>query len=139
MIDILGLCPKCEYASRERAAREAIKDYNPRSIEQNREYAGWIYRNPNGTYSYTEGRKYYGEEGSHNSNPGERHSTAVAMYHTHGKYIRPSDEDFSDKDKIHAYRERVPSYLGTPLNRIKRYDPAEIGIPGKTTDLGKCE
>lgn len=51
--DPYGLAPGDPYPSQVAAARQATNDVIVQSIYQNREFGGMIYRNPNGTYSYT--------------------------------------------------------------------------------------
>ncbi|MFX8712052.1 DUF4329 domain-containing protein, partial [Acinetobacter baumannii] len=51
--DPTGLKPGDKYPTRDGAARGAIDDINPWSIALGKEYAGLIYENPDGTFSYT--------------------------------------------------------------------------------------
>ena len=46
-------------------------------------------------------------------------------YHTHG---RNGNDGLSGPDKVRADGQKVPSYVGTPLGTIVKYDPA-VGLP----------
>jgi hypothetical protein len=108
------------------AAKAALQQVNPTSIAQDKEYAARGYKNPNGTYSVT------------GFNPGTQASSTppsiaslpagtanAARLHTHGGDDPQYDnEHFSPQDKHNAQRDGVPSYLGTPSGKIKKYDPA---------------
>ncbi|MFX6010968.1 DUF4329 domain-containing protein, partial [Acinetobacter baumannii] len=52
--DRFGLCPGCKYNSANQAATQAITDVGQRSVNENREYAGWIVRQSSDSYSYTD-------------------------------------------------------------------------------------
>ncbi len=127
--DPFGLAPGDSYSSADAAAEQAIQDVNERSINENREYAGRIYRNPDGTHSYTNPRR-----GTNDSSyPGEtpRGKKNEGYYHTHGAYDpRYDNEHFSPADKRFSDREGKPGYLGTPEKKKMKYTP-RIGKPGQ--------
>src|SRR5262249_10209764 len=111
--DSWGYKPGDTYSSRDAAGTDAIRDINPQSIAQDVEYAGRIYRNSDGTYSYTSPNKgtkdtsYSGSCPAGTSNAGD--------YHTHGANDPGYDnEHFSPQDKRVNNAEGVPGYLGTP-------------------------
>jgi len=91
-----------------------------------------VYKNPDGTYSYTEPR-----QGTFNrSQPGPvpPGTKPAGDYHTHGAPdpAHPEDEDFSnyDKDTLDdpvSNPGLQPGYLGTPTAKIKKHIPR----PGK--------
>lgn len=124
-IDIWGLAPGDPYRTVDAAGTQAIRDINPRSIREGVEYAGRIYKMPNGSFSYTtpnKGTKAKSDFGQ--CPPG---TTNAGQYHTHGSYSPAyHNEVFSNSDMEWAARERVPSYLGTPNGVIGRFTP----IPG---------
>lgn len=102
------------------AGINAEKRTNPGSISENREYAGWLTKNADGTYSI--GHANPGTEAG--SDPGPRPSNAAGMYHTHGANTPGYDnEHFSPQDKRFAGQNHVPSYLGTPGHTIQKYNP----------------
>lgn len=121
-LDSLGLAPGDSYTSADEAAIQAIRDINPRSIHEDIEYAGRIFQQRNGKYSYTAPKR--GERTT--SNPGFCPEGTInkGMYHTHARN-NPGfiNDDFSTRDKHKADNERVPSYLGTPSKQIKKYVP----------------
>ena len=43
--------PPPEFATAEEAAVAAMQELNPNSVAENREYGGWIKKNPDGTFS----------------------------------------------------------------------------------------
>lgn len=120
--DPWGLKPGDKYPTQDASAIDAIKDINPKSIAEGREYAGRIYKNPDGTYSYTAPNR--GTKDS--SNPGSYPpgTTNGGYYHTHGADDPGYDnENFSSADKTFSEREGAPGYLGTPKGAIKKYVP----------------
>lgn len=64
-----------------------------------REYGGWVYRRPDGTFSYTSPLR----GNQHNVNSlGEAtppHTTRVGSYHCHGDFSGNDDEEYSYDDK----------------------------------------
>lgn len=132
-VDPFGLCGEDQgspgtagrYKSGREAGTKAVQNINPRSVKEDREYAGMIYRNKDGSYDYTEPRP--GER--HRSNFGNPRDLAsdqefVGIYHTHGKDSwRYDDWTFSNRDKRVAELHKVPSYLGTPHDAVLEYDP----------------
>lgn len=142
------------HASQDEAARAALNDANPKSIADNREYGGLIYRDDKGRYGYT--TPIMGSD--QGVNPYDAsvppNTQIVGDYHTHGDYsifdpktgaaVRTSDplkdhfnsDNFSSDDllgiqkdgaKIDGYK----GYLGTPSGQFKVYDPST----GKTSNL----
>jgi RHS repeat-associated protein len=134
-IDPFGLKPGDCYSTKDIAGANAINDINYTSIKAGAEYAGRIYSNPNGTFSYTAPVK--GTLAG--SNPGPIGPNNVGDYHTHGANDPGYDnENFSnpgDITGITADNAASPGgnigYLGTPMGVIKKYDPNTK----KTTNL----
>jgi RHS repeat-associated protein len=126
--DPWGLKPGDRYLTQDAAASDAISDINPKSIKEYREYGGQIYKNSDGTYSYTPPR-----QGTRDSvNPGPKPNTGTGYYHTHGGPDPGYDnEHFSRADKEYADRNNADGYLGTPSNKQKRYD----NLTKKVTEL----
>jgi hypothetical protein len=124
-VDSLGLKPGDCYRTADIAAANAIAEINPTSINQDREYGGWIYRMPNGFYSYTAPLR----GGQHSVYPGERVSDALGIYHTHGSDNDPAydGERFSHADMDIPYGDSA--WVGTPSGRILRF--ATSGTPFK--------
>ncbi len=119
---------KTAFKTSHAAEVEAEKRTNPTSIKENKEYAGWIIKNADGSYSI--GKANRGTETG--SDPGPKPPNAAEEYHTHGgkTSCTACDENFSPRDKYSLrVTWKVPGVLGTPSGAIKRYDPAS----GKTT------
>ncbi|MGH9698647.1 MAG: DUF4329 domain-containing protein [Candidatus Acidiferrales bacterium] len=111
---------KAEFQTRDAAGTQAIDRVNSTSKQEDREYAGWIEKNKDGTYSIDTAKP--GTQAG--SDPGPKPSAAAADYHTHGANdARYDNEHFSPRDK-----QSVPGspyrYLGTPSGAIKTYDPS---------------
>jgi len=107
LIDPLGLAVGDPYPSMNAAGIAAACDFNGKSISEDLEYAGFLYQNPDGTYSYT--NAYPTDEDS--SSPWQALSNfsqvPIAWFHTHGAYnpsigvwnylfSRNADRPFSD-------------------------------------------
>lgn len=129
-IDPFGLKPGDCYPTKDIAGANAINDINWQSIKEKREYAGQVYSNANGTFSYTAPipGTYKG------SSPGPKVPNGVGDYHTHGSPDpKFRDEVFGPLKDIPFLQSRGPNtgYLGTPSGVIKKFDPAT----GATTNL----
>lgn len=134
-VDYFGLAPGDSYPTCDAAGKDAIKDINRESIKNDVEYAGRIYKNPDGSYSYTPPNKGTKDSSKPGQVPdGKQHA---GMYHTHGaKDPKYDGENFSDDDKKVADRHGDPSYLGTPSGKVKKYTPIP-GKNGKVKTIGK--
>ena len=109
----------------------AIKDfaniYNKKSINRNKEYATFIYKekkNGKTYYSY-----YIPWKGTSTAvsikvpvNIHRKNYNIVATAHTHAAYVRKTDENFSKDDKDIGKDLRLNMYLVTPKGRIKKYN-----------------
>src|ERR1700674_1496564 len=125
-VDPIGLWPGGRYSSADAAGIQAIKDINPQSIREGREYAGRVYQNKDSWYSYTEPNR--GTKDRSDAGVCPSGTTNVGDYHTHGADDPGFDnENFSRGDKRGNDREGVPGYLGVPSGDIKKYTP----IPGR--------
>lgn len=124
-VDPFGLKPGDRYRTVDAAGIAAVEDINPTSIKENREYAGVIYQNFDGSYSYT--LPMPGT--SHTSNSGDAPilNKLVGDYHTHAACDPDFDnENFSPSDTIKNSEKNVPGYLGTPSGAIKKYTPPRL-------------
>jgi RHS repeat-associated protein len=126
LVDPFGLAPGDKYPSQDEAGFDAVCDVNPLSKDENVEYAGSIYKNADGTYSYT-APKPGGSDWSNpmNSLP-EDNSSVTAWYHTHGAYdpnIGPGNFTFSPADRQVSDATRKPNYMADPRDEVHRYDP----------------
>ncbi len=109
---------------RNNAARHVLNRINPVSVRQNREHGGWIYRNADGTFGYTEpvaGSVASVDIGQKTVVPGG--TVASASYHTHGgPDPRFDNENFSPSDVFSDVIQQVDGYLGTPAGFMKLHD-----------------
>ena len=122
--DPSGLAPGDSYRSSSEAGYQAVKDINGKSIREDREFAGKIYKKPDGTYSYTEPRR----GGPHVSDAGPlpKGTDDAGDYHTHGAESSGyDDQNFSSTDKAGNIAKGTPGYLGTPTGEIKKFAPAQ--------------
>jgi RHS repeat-associated protein len=118
------------------AGRKAIRASNPRSIKENREYAGEIVKTGNGEYYYTTAKK--GTTAGSQTDPNV--PGYAADYHTHGADSKGvyDDEHFSPADKQTNDQSGKPGFLGTPSGKVLRYDPDPNNKQqGPVTDVTK--
>lgn len=111
-------------SGRNNAARQILNRINPVSVRENREHGGWIYRNRDGTYGYTDpvaGTVASVDIGAKSSVP--RGTLASASYHTHGgPDPRYDNENFSPADLLSDRLQQVDGYLGTPAGQFKLHE-----------------
>lgn len=113
------------FAVRNDAAFAVFNDINPVSVQENREHGGWIFRNADNTFGFTE--PVAGMLASVNiGDPGTsvpQGTAASASYHTHGgPDPRFDNENFSPQDTQTDRARRVDGYLGTPAGFMKLHD-----------------
>ncbi|WP_139683388.1 DUF4329 domain-containing protein [thiotrophic endosymbiont of Bathymodiolus puteoserpentis (Logatchev)] len=97
---------------------------NSTSISENREHGGLIYRNSDGSYSFTGPTAGDKRSVDPRNAPAPNGANVTAYYHTHGAYnLKYNDEDFSTNGDIpYAKRNKMNGYLATPMGKIKYYD-----------------
>jgi len=150
LFDQFGLRPGDKYPTVKCAGWHAITDYNPTSIAQNKEYGGFIYENPDGTFSYTNPHVNK-DAGIGNSNglprfwqiPIPPNTVRGGWYHTHAAFDprlntgnpppgtpgynpdKDLNNDFSPADRDISDRDLngLPGILGTPQNQVRLYIP----------------
>ena len=110
--------------SQHAAARNILNQVNPISVDENREYGGYIYRNPDGSFSHT--KPVTGGPASlllpPISSVVPSGSAASATYHTHAAFDpRFDNENFSPTDIQTNILLGVDGYLGTPAGAFKYY------------------
>jgi len=121
---------------RDNAARTVLNEINPVSVRENREHGGWVFRNADNTFGFTE--PVAGSVASVNLGdpvtsvpPGTR---ADASYHTHGgPDPRFDNENFSPQDLAADRIVGVDGYLGTPAGFMKLHlhRTGEIRVLGR--------
>lgn len=113
------------FRTQNEAAREVLNDINPQSIRENREYGGWIFVNPDGSFASTVAVR--GEAASVRL-PDPQLSTPpmsviTASYHTHAAFDpRFDNENFSPQDLENDRMNNIDGYLATPLGQFKLHD-----------------
>ena len=113
------------FSSSRDAAQAALNRVNPRSIRENREYGGWVYRAKGDSYSFTPAQSGALDHVSLGPKP----QAAQASYHTHGAVNSGFDgEHFSASDIRSDNQQRVDGYLGTPLGRFLYHNRASGSI-----------
>ena len=97
-VDPSGEEPWKMYSSLDLAMAELKKDILPRSKRLDREFAGWLYKAPNGMFFYDEPTEYF-EHATIARDPIDP-DHACLRYHTHGAESGPNwfDEQVSDND-----------------------------------------
>lgn len=151
-IDPLGLQKKCgpccaggRFSSADAAARAALIRYNPKSIRDNLEYGGLIYKGKNGKYDFTKATR--GNIDGVDPWSGKKiakNCEETGYWHTHGNYSKKdgtpttkendyfSSNDFSPEDKNAAKlggqgKTEYRGYVGTPSGIFKGYN-SKTGI-----------
>jgi RHS repeat-associated protein len=126
--------PGPQYKTVDQAAKSVIRNTNHQSVTENKEIAGRVVKNSNGTYGTTKGPESGRAEAS--AEPGDvpKGTVNAGIWHDHGAATPGADnEHFSDSrtdplhlpgDKDLARSEHVPIYVGTPGGTIRKYDPA---------------
>jgi RHS repeat-associated protein len=116
------------YATARDAARAALGEIFRQAMAEGVEYGGVIYRNPDGSYSYTTART---DNDPMHVDPwvGQAPGDVVAYYHTH-----PVGLNFSQDDYDYADQQRINAYVATRLGNVLEYDRAT----GDTLGVGKA-
>lgn len=149
LIDPTGLAPGDKYPTVRCAGYNAENDYDPISRRRNLEYGGFVYQNPDGTYSYTDpSANNRAGIGTPDELPNFWNITIppgtqrAGWYHTHASFDpgmngpgnpapgQPGynwhddgNEVMSDPDKNISDQllHGMPGYLGTPRGTIEEY------------------
>jgi hypothetical protein len=117
--------------SQHAAARNVLNQINPVSVDQNREYGGYIFRNPDGSYSSTQpvGGGPVSVLLPPMTTVVPAGSTTRATYHTHAAFDpRFDNENFSPTDIQTNNLFMVDGYLGTPAGAFKYYQQSTGSI-----------
>ena len=113
------------------AAFDVLNAVNPQSVRVNREFGGWVFINPDGSFSST-----VPVRGDFKSvqlpNPAEvipAGSRITASYHTHAAFDPNFDnENFSPTDLSLDRDNNFDGYLGTPAGQLKFHDVTDDSI-----------
>jgi RHS repeat-associated protein len=139
--------PGKQYKTAEAAAIAWGKEYNGKSILNEREYGSVIYKGVNSSgktyYAYNAPvvgqlhKRLLSEELEKNWKEIPKGAEQAALIHSHGEYDRDfDDEDFSSDDKKYASKRGVDSYLASPGGDLKvlREDGTEEPIADNYLD-----
>ena len=113
------------FNSQQLAARQVLNEVNPKSIAQNREWGGYVYRNGDGSYSFTNAVQgppisvlLPAPESAAPSG-----SVTTASYHTHAAFDpRYDNENFSPQDILSDSLFGIDGYLATPEGQFKYHN-----------------
>ncbi len=119
------------YNTQNASAKAVLNAVNPRSIAQNREWGGYVFRWSDGTFSNTSA-----VQGTPTSvslpapqNAVPRGAIATASYHTHAAFDpRYDNENFSPQDILSDIVFDLDGYLGTPEGQFKFHDVSQARI-----------
>jgi RHS repeat-associated protein len=115
--------PGTKYQNPKDAAVTTLKNINPTSIREDREYSARAVQNADGSYSVV-GPQPIGQAGGGLPDVPAGAANAAEI-HTHGGNDPGYDnEHFSGVDRQTSTREGVPSYLATPAGSIQVFNPA---------------
>lgn len=146
-IDPLGLTKKCDtccvngrFSSADDAARAVLNRYNKKSIRDNLEYGGLIYKGKDGKYDFTKAtRGTLAGVNPWNAKKIPKNCEEIGYWHTHGNYSTKdgtattiqndhfNSNDFSNTDINAANNEGIlkkeyRAYVGTPSGAFKGYN-----------------
>ena len=113
------------FRTQNEAAFDVLNGINPQSVSENREYGGWVYILPDGSYGST--TPVQGEAASVTL-PSPIQSipsggSRTASYHTHAGFDPKFDnENFSPQDLESDREINVDGYLATPGGQFKMHD-----------------
>lgn len=125
----------------------------PATLSSSLEYAGRIYQNADGSFSYTRGLTFsQGDPSIPNRNCRPDYSTpglappgtvAVASYHTHPDQAQPNatSAEFSGSDLVfYTFADKLPGYVagqnGEGVRQILRFTPGETISQGVSQVVG---
>ena len=118
------------YGSELEAVKAATDLYNPRSIGQDREYMGTIYRSGD-FFSYTVFSNAPGADRFSFRVPAEHLESIVAFWHTHGD-ASPLHQYFSQYDTRMVRQFNKPLYLADFTGVLKIFRPESRILPAFT-------
>jgi hypothetical protein len=121
------------FPSADQAASAALKEIYGPSMDTGYEWAGNIYRNSDGTYSFSPPVTSKSTDESYpGQSPVPTGREIIGTYHSHGGGSLDgfeTDELFSPDDKLKATLSKDPMYLLTPQGNLFRYTPADLLSP----------
>ena len=134
---------KKKYKTAQQAAIAILKEINARSISINKEIAGFICKNKDGTYIPSTPQVIGSHGGGININC-PNNTQLAGIYHTHAAHdpnlVSQSgngNEVFSRLGDMSAANGlNVPNWMSSPSGHIYRYDPVGPGLPdGRSSDV----
>lgn len=149
LVDPSGLKPGDKYKTPDCAGLDAVHDILPQTKKDGLEHGGFIYQNPDGSYSYTApipgtptelpANKFF-------NIPIPAGTSRSGWYHTHPYVPGYNGQIFSDGDawtsehlnNSNTHPISGPGYLGTPTNVVKKYTPVPDHPYGGKTSTVSC-
>jgi len=145
--------PGDRFPTADAAAIAALLAVYPATLSSSLEYAGRIYQNVDGSFSYTRGLTFsQGDPSIPNRNCCPDYSTpglappgtvAVASYHTHPDQAQPkaTSAEFSGSDLVfYTFTDKLPGYVagqnGEGVRQILRFTPGETISQGVSQVVG---
>ena len=115
------------FESADWAAHAALAEIATKSVDKNVEYAGNVYQNRDGSYSFSKpvtlGHNW---DSQPNDSPIPANAKRVATYHSHAGGFNASDEFFSPSDKLRSLVGGEQAYLITPRGQMFKYTPPTL-------------
>ncbi len=118
------------FETKNQAARAALKSINKKSIQEDKEYAGFIFKKGDKEYVYTKPVKL-GEAGGSLAVPTDVNGELVGVYHSHGaknpayRWTNFSQTDMDTARQLSKGKANVIMYLIRPDWVIRQYDPSK--------------
>lgn len=137
-IDIGGKDPGDVFKTTNQAAIDWGIYYNGASILRKREFGSTIYevRNNGKRIGYAYSEASIGKEDAVERSEAPNGKPRSAIIHSHGNYRKDYlGNDFSNKDKWNSYNLEVDTYVATPNDSLKKYDPHTTKTTIITTTL----
>jgi hypothetical protein len=121
-----GLDPGDMYSDCDSAARDAMRDILPPSLETKWEYGGLVYKDPSGFYSYTPPvtEKSPDRVKCFKAKPEvPKGCWIVGLYHSHGGDVYKEAEGFSKEDRYSSVRNPTRRTIRCYLVSIRVSNP----------------
>ena len=111
------------FTSELEAVTHAMNNYNPLSIQEDREYIGAIYQLPEGDFIYSVAPGVIGSDTVKARIPKLQSGRIVAFWHTHGG-AHWSRKFFSDIDTSLVKQWQLPFYMGSADGNLRVFRPS---------------
>lgn len=127
--------PNFGFKTEEEAARAALYRVLQKSNQAGKEYGGWIYQRPDGTYAFTPEAEGDIESLQLPAVEESMRPRIRASYHTHPKSRAHDSEHFSEEDRTGDTNDQrklgkdaqFHGYMASPTGALKQYSPDILG------------